>query len=215
MISSTTVIIFVETLKTNEYFLYRIASRIVLMKSVEEYFEYRQFLLCGIPSIEMKGTLEDWQRLKMKIGELREVLKDIENIIGLQFWWGKVETIASKLLDTYLGNPDQDWWSRIITKERFGSGETRFQGWFMVDLLNIWNANGISDAPSGLVTVNMTITDGTTEEASALIAGMVGYKFHTKPYYAVEPMHGWSLNLEPKSVFRNDLDNWKSQNNIV
>ena len=104
-----------ETLKTNEYFLYRIASRSVLMKSVEEYFEYRQFLLCGIPSIEMKGTLEDWQRLKMKIGELREVLKDIENIIGLQFWWGKVETIASKLLDTYMGNPDQDWWSRIIT----------------------------------------------------------------------------------------------------
>ena len=188
------------------------------MKSVEEYFEYRQFLLCGIPSIEMKGTLEDWQRLKMKIGELREVLKPIENIIGLQDWWGKVETIASKLLDTYMGNPDQDWWSRIITKESFGSGSDQiFKGWFMVDLLNIpqFLRGSISNAPSGLVTVNMTITDGATKEASALIAGMVGYKFHTKPYYAVEPMHGWSLNLEPNSVFRNDLENWKSQNNIV
>ena len=146
---------------------------------------------------------------------LGQILFPIWNEIGLSTWWMKIENITNQLLKTYQGNPNKDWWSRIITKERFGSGETRFQGWFMVDLLNIWNANGISDAPSGLVTVNMTITDGTTEEASALIAGMVGYKFHTKPYYAVEPMHGWSLNLEPNSAFHNDLDNWKSQNNIV
>ena len=199
--------------------LYRIVSRIVLMKSVEEYFEYGMGLACGIPAIEMKGTLEDWQRLKMKIGEIREVLKDIEGFIGLQNWWDKVELIANKLLNTFMGYPDQDWWSKIITERSYASAPSEFRGWFMVDLLNTWNAKGISDAPSGLVSVNMTITDGFTEEVSTLIAGMTGYKFHTKSndenYFAVEPMHGWSLNLEPNSVFRNDLDNWKIQNNIV
>ena len=189
------------------------------MKSMEEYFDYGMQLMCSIPAIEMKGTAEDWSRLKLKLGELRKVLKDIENSIGLQNWWDKVETIASKLLDTYKGHPDQDWWSRIITKRSFGSGESTPSVWFMVDLLNIPYPSGFNDAPSGLVTVNMTISDGFTDENSTLIAGMAGYKFHTHPneenYYAVEPMHGWSLNLEPNSVFRNDLDNWKTLNNIV
>ena len=109
-----------------------------------------------------------------------------------------------------------------LLQKFFGSGgKKKFKGWFMVDLLNIPDPllGSLGNAPSGLVTVNMTITDGNTEEASALIAGMTGYKFHTNPndenYYAVEPMHGWSLNLEPNSVFRNDLDNWKTLNNIV
>ena len=129
------------------------------MKSMEEYFEYRMRMLCGIPSIEMKGTLEDWQRLKMKIGELREILKDIENAIGLQNWWDKVEKIANKLLDTYLGNPDQDWWSKIITEENFGSGENKFKGWFMADLLNNPDASGISDAPRYIsFSNNMSVT---------------------------------------------------------
>jgi len=56
------------------------------------------------------------------------------------------------------------------------------------------------------------------EEKGAVIAGMVGYKFHdlknnTRP--AVEPMHGWSLLLEPNSVFRNDLSDWEKKINSI
>ena len=88
---------------------------------------------------------------------LGQILFPIWNEIGLRTWWMKIENITTQLLNTYQGNPDKDWWSRIITKERFGSGgQVNFKGWFMADLLNVRDAECISDAPSGIVTVPMT-----------------------------------------------------------
>merc|ERR1712212_124838 len=117
--------------------IHKIVSEITLMTSLQEFFEYRAGFSCGIPGLEMKGSQLDWERLGSKITELRHTLKPIENAIELNNWWDKAESIASKLLDTYNGNPDKDWWSRIITHTRYGSGSSRFGGWFMVDLLNI------------------------------------------------------------------------------
>ena len=100
--------------------IHKIVSQITLMTSVQEYFEYTVSSVCGIPAIEMRGTKEDWVNLEMKIKALRQTLQTIENVIGLgRKWWDKVEEIASKLLDTFNGNPNKDWWSRIITKKRF------------------------------------------------------------------------------------------------
>ena len=89
----------------------------------------------------------------------------------------------------------------------------------MNSFLNIKNAATIGSAPSGLVSVPMTFSDGIrgTEEQGAIVAGMLGYKFHpgqrnkTRP--AVEPMHGWTLLLEPNSAFRNDLTDWEQKIN--
>ena len=104
--------------------IHKIVSQITIMTSVQEYFEYTLYSMCGIPAVEMKGTKEDWIRLGEKIKELRETLKPIAIAIGLgdtQYgasWWDNLEEIAAKLLDTFNGYPDEDWWSRIITKER-------------------------------------------------------------------------------------------------
>ena len=47
------------------------------------------------------------------------------------------------------------------------------------------------------------------EEKGAIVAGMFGYKFHAGIRPALEPMHGWTLLLEPTSIFRKDLTNWE------
>ena len=101
--------------------IHRIVSQITLMSSVQEYFEFTAYSMCGIPAIEMKGTKEDWVNLGMKVKALRQTLSPIENVIGLgRKWWDKIEEIADKLLDTFKGQPDEDWWSKIITEKRFG-----------------------------------------------------------------------------------------------
>jgi len=186
--------------------IHKIVSEVTLMSSVQEFFDYRMYFSCGIPAIEMKGTQQDWERLGTKITELRHTLKPIQDTIGLAGWWDKAENIASKLLDTFNGNPDLDWWSRIITKEPFGSGgDVAFKGWFMVDLLNVPGAKDMSDAPSGIVRVPLTIKDNSIEEKSAVVAGMIGYKLHIgnkRSVPSVEPYHGWGLFLEPDSEFR-------------
>ena len=108
--------------------IHRIVSQITLMTSVQEFFEYSVGTLCGIPAIEMKGTDADWTNLILKIKTLRKTLEPIEEVIGLgktQYgyrrrtsWWDEIEKIAGKLLDTFNGNPDEDWWSKIITERR-------------------------------------------------------------------------------------------------
>ena len=85
-------------------------------------------------------------------------------------------------------------------------------------LLNVWDAGTIGGAPSGLVSIPMTFFDLRGEEKGAIVAGMLGYKFHfatnnTRP--AVEPAHGWTLLLEPNSIFRKDLTNWEEKINGV
>ena len=68
-----------------------------------------------------KGTKEDWVNLVKKVKALRQTLQPIETVIGLgRNWWNKVEDIADRLLDSFNGNPNEDWWSKIITEERFG-----------------------------------------------------------------------------------------------
>ena len=153
--------------------------------------------------------------LPYQVNTLGKLLSPIKKEIGLEVWWEEIEMIANRLLKTYQGNPDMDWWSRIITHEPFGSGgQSDFKGWFMTKLLNVHNAEHISDAPSGIVTVPMTIVDQDGyQEKSAIVAGMVGYKQcaeYGKPL-ALEAVHGWSLFLDPNSRFRNDLITWEEK----
>ena len=106
----------------------------------------------------------------------------------------------------------------FFTIYRNGSGAPSFNGWFMTYLLNVRHATSIGNAPSGLVSIPMTFSDERAEEQGAIVAGMLGYKYHsetngTRP--AVEPMHGWTLLLEPNSIFRKDLSDWEKKINGV
>ena len=88
-------------------------------------------------------------------------------------------------------------------------------------MLNVKNAITIGSAPSGLVSIPLKLKDGFRgiEDQSAVIAGMMGYKFHhetttTRP--AVEPIHGWTLLLGPNFFFRENLSIWEQNiSNII
>ena len=103
---------------------HRIVSQITLMSSVQEFFEYSVGTVCGIPFIEMKGTEKDWIDLGLKIKALRTTLEPLEDLLSysdnwkVDNWWDELEEIARKLLDTFRGNPDEDWWSTIINERK-------------------------------------------------------------------------------------------------
>ena len=85
-------------------------------------------------------------------------------------------------------------------------------------LLNKLNAKTIGSAPSGLVSIPIKLAGhgNIPEEQSAVIAGIMGYKFHhesniSRP--AVEAMHGWTLLLEPDSPRRKYLTDWEQKVN--
>ncbi len=118
----------------------RIGSQIVTMASVQELFEFEMRLGCGIPTVDMAGSKEDWKRLCGKFAELRALLRPIADDLELpDAWWEGVANIFKKLLDTYRGKPDKKWWSTIVSSRPYGSmGEsTYYSGWFFTDLLGV------------------------------------------------------------------------------
>eukprot|EP00092_Neocalanus_flemingeri_P054464 GFUD01064139.1.p1 GENE.GFUD01064139.1~~GFUD01064139.1.p1 ORF type:complete len:365 (+),score=90.31 GFUD01064139.1:146-1240(+) len=198
--------------------VHRIVNKVVLMASMQEYFEYRRMLGCGIPGVLMQGKEEDWKHLLLKLNKLRSLLQPIDHHLGLSGWWDGCADVCTKLIQTYQGTPDQDWWSRIITKERFGSGgQCVLKGWFGSKFLGI----SYDDIKSGLVAVPMKITDGFKEEEAAVVAGIAGYKFNEQEvpsnksggfYPSVEAVHTWALMMEPGAAFRCDLVTWQEKN---
>ena len=102
----------------------KIVSQITLMYSVNQYFDFGLLCGCGIPAVEMLGTEEDWRKLTSKLKVLKTLLKPIENDLGLRSqWWDVVEKVFWKLLETYQGRPDEEWWSHIMDyRKEYASG---------------------------------------------------------------------------------------------
>ena len=117
----------------------QIVSSITLMSSLQEYFEYRLNFVCGIKAVEMLGNLEDWKQLQQKFDRLIEILKPIRQELSstdgfdMTYWVSSVRNTLGKLVSTYRGRPDTDWWSKIMDHEvEYGSGASDiYSGWIV------------------------------------------------------------------------------------
>lgn len=88
----------------------RVASQITLMESVKSYFEYNSFrITCGIPSITLQGTVEDWQRVLDKAKQLKQY--------RLNTWINKLEPILQEFVQAADGHPNQAFWKSMVKKE--------------------------------------------------------------------------------------------------
>eukprot|EP00092_Neocalanus_flemingeri_P059812 GFUD01071617.1.p1 GENE.GFUD01071617.1~~GFUD01071617.1.p1 ORF type:complete len:273 (-),score=78.57 GFUD01071617.1:60-878(-) len=182
--------------------LHGIVGNIAMMSSLQEYFEYRGRIACGIPAIDMKGTLADWEKLANKFADLRDRLAPINGEIGLENWWGGVEEVLNQLVHTFKGKPDIDWWNQIIEKrEKFvGCGtETEWNGWFLEKFMQL----PIEEVQSSLLSVPLIIDDNGVETEAALVAGMAGFILDQNQT-SVAAQHAWNLMLEPDSYMRKD-----------
>lgn len=88
----------------------RVASQITLMESVKWYFEYLvEYAACGIPTITLKGTPADWQRVLDKTHKLSQY--------GLSDWTKSLEPILTQFVLAAEGRPNQSFWQGIVMKE--------------------------------------------------------------------------------------------------
>jgi hypothetical protein len=107
----------------------RIACAITLMDAAKSYFHYRSGFICGIPSITLRGTLEDWQVLREKVVWIRQMMeKDGLPICGN--WLRLVEDVVDKMVEAVeTGESDRQFWSSIARRVRGGCGGPFFDGW--------------------------------------------------------------------------------------
>lgn len=98
----------------------RTVSQIMLLDIYEPFFDYVILAGCGIPSITLEGTSEDWLKLCRKL----DVLTDF----GLDFWLVHVRPILEQFHRASRGDIDLNHWQRIY-KQQTDYGVARINGW--------------------------------------------------------------------------------------
>lgn len=112
----------------------RIASQITLMESMKSYFNYLAGRIgCGIPSVTLQGTPDDWRAVLSKTQKLGQY--------GLSEWTQTLEPILNEFIKTAEGNPNQRFWQEMVKKQRvdeFASARpcsadkpTELDGWIL------------------------------------------------------------------------------------
>ena len=127
---ATTLVADFSTTGINE----RIASEVTLMDVVKPYFDYEiVYAVCGIPSITLTGTPDDWRNVLKKTQALET--------FGLGWWVEDLEPILEEFIRASEGNPRIPFWKDIVktTRPRTIKGPscmkrrrlTKFDGWFI------------------------------------------------------------------------------------
>lgn len=193
----------------------KIASEVTLMDVVKPYFDYTVFyVVCGIPSITITGTPEDWRKVKQKTQAL--------NAFGLEWWVSDLEPILDEFIKASEGNPNISFWKDIVKKTRPQTVQgptcgkrqpklTKFDGWF----LKLFPFDNDGDTPKE-VDITQTMLpetvcvplryeilapDSTLIESHDLeiIAGIVGAQEDPKTF-TLTPKIGWFVRTAKPSA---------------
>ena len=115
----------------------RMTSQITLMDAVKPFFEYVEHLSgCGIPSVTLEGTPDDWKLLREKTRELGNY--------GVKAWTDRLDPILKEFVAASEGKPNVEFWWNMAIKGRPKDfhlknggciptidGATKFDGWFL------------------------------------------------------------------------------------
>ena len=112
----------------------RITSQVTLMSAVKSYFDFAAIhTICGIPTITIEGTPDDWRKIIKKVESLRNY--------DLGWWVDDLKPILQEFVNASEGNVNKDFWQNIVKKDRpesmkKGAGcgvkdATKFDGWFL------------------------------------------------------------------------------------
>lgn len=96
-------------------------SKVALMSLCNSYFDYSCSTLCGIPSINVYGTVADWNNIIEKV-------KMFGSMFDLADWTNTLVEVLTKIRDC--DSNDTTFWSNIY-KKNGGSGGPYISGWIM------------------------------------------------------------------------------------
>lgn len=182
----------------------RITSQITLMETMKSYFDYVvHYIGCGIPTITLTGTPQDWQKVVEKTQQLEKY--------GVGDWIQNLIPILTEFVKASEGKPNQAFWQKMVKKQRvdkLGGGRcipsqpTELDGWILKFFpdengLTLDQVQHTHKMPSERVYVDFKYqiinpADGTvlSETPLQLVAGFIGADVDLKTG-AMKPKMGW------------------------
>ena len=98
----------------------RIAGQVVLLDAYSPYFSLWLMCVCGIPSITLTGTVEDWQKVRTRVDAIAD--------FGLETWCRSLVPITDQFVRAAAGDVDTAFWQRIYNPVDAYGGEV-ITGW--------------------------------------------------------------------------------------
>ena len=201
----------------------RMVSQVTLMETVKQYFDFMEVRQgCGIPSVTLEGTPDDWKLLREKTRKLGE--------FGVESWTKRLDPILEEFVLAAQGKPNTDFWYDMAMKGRAETfhlkgeatcggkplyGPTPFDGWFLEFIPFDTRGERPAKIPYGhelppLMT-SVPIIQYTEDEMGNCMgiiglemrAGIVGLK-QDKETMALRPEIGWLVREDPTFGFDAD-----------
>ncbi|HNP83421.1 MAG TPA: DUF4419 domain-containing protein [Nitrospira sp.] len=190
----------------------RTASQVVMMDAFQQYFDYQLSCICGIPAIAVKGSVDDWVRIRERI--------DVMATFHLDWWTDRLKPICDGFIATVQGTPSQQFWKHIYSPKEVYGGDL-ITGW-VADLFpylthpvtnaptirnpilaipreKLTEEDGISSAkvPTGLSRAPFVLKSASADDSKELeiVAGFLGVTQHADSG-RLEPEIGWAV-VEP------------------
>jgi len=98
----------------------KVASQVVLLDAYSPYFSLWMTCVCGIPSVTLTGTVDDWRRIRERIDVVAE--------FDLHTWCKSLAPIADHFVCAAAGDADVKFWQRIYNPVDAYGGEV-ITGW--------------------------------------------------------------------------------------
>ena len=207
----------VETLKT-DFTTTTVDSAAVgnlsIMSALKHYFEYHLVVFgCGIPSVTVEGTLDDWEKIYERLDYLSK--------FDLKWWTNEIKPIIAEIIETKKGNINKDFWRRMVRIYELAEGKgtermsfydrLHFDGWFAkfypydkygettsLDSISLGSRFYCDYLPSEILDIPFTLTekigDHSVDHKCTLFGGFLGME-QNKETYALKPCIGWYTTL--------------------
>lgn len=195
----------------------RAASDLIVMETFKAYFEYVATFGCGIPSITLTGTVEDWKSIRNRAALFGEY--------GLETWSRALDPVLAQFVAAAEGRADRTFWQSMF-RYRSGSGPSVMTGWlntffpyhqdqegqlapnpcladweerFRIDEAQHWEESwanpqgfGIDRIPPCLTSVPLKVFWGEREEMLRLVGGLMGVSQDPETL-SLKPECGWAV----------------------
>lgn len=188
----------------------KVTAAILMMGSMQEYFSYAGFMCCGLPSVTLTGTKEDWSKIRGRIDEIPKFGEEAETFANL------LRLVLDHLVRSFDHPQDPailDFWGKIVHHKKNGSGPDALSGW--ISAFCFWTPGGdclyprglvkrlhnpitgewyagckihgvqfhhvyVGEVPEGFVSVPVKLIDHGAETMTRMVAGSVGFKICTR-----------------------------------
>jgi len=176
-----------------------VARHMVLLDAASPYFTYGGRIICGIPSVTLTGTPDDWQKICDRGTALAKLVDEPR-------WAGRLNEVLTQFVSASRGNVDIAFWRDCFLYKSMGCGSAPFAtGWtnaFYPYLFNpydrSWRLNDGESlregtAPCAISEVGLKLVGGPNgDEQLRLFGGFmtVGYD---RPTNTIQPVVGWGV----------------------